>query len=85
MESDIKSPIHRTGVEHIREWLVLGPFFPDDLSRDFLVNSGGEVSIEPKAGDTVTTLDGTVLTWERHRLFHGPLVVHLGDHQQATV
>jgi len=44
MESDIKSPIHQLDGEYIREWLVLGPFFPDDLKRDFLANAGGEAN-----------------------------------------
>ena len=39
--------------EYIREWLVLGPFFPDDLETDFLAHVGGEATIEPKEGDTV--------------------------------
>ena len=35
--------------KYIREWLVLGPFFPDDLDRDFLADAGGEANIQPRA------------------------------------
>ena len=33
---------------YIREWLVLGPFFPDDLDIDFLIDSGGEADLRPE-------------------------------------
>lgn len=46
-------PVHPVDGEYITEWLVLGPFFPDDLEKDFLVDVGGEANIEPKEGDTV--------------------------------
>ena len=47
---------HAVEGEYIKEWLVLGPFFPDDLETDFLADVGGEANIEPEEGDTVTTL-----------------------------
>ncbi len=53
--------------QYIREWLILGPFFPDDLRFDFLAHAGGEANIAPGEGDTVTTADGRTLTWERYR------------------
>ncbi len=87
MESDIRSPIHRIDGEDIREWLVLGPFFPDDLNRDFLADAGGEANIEPEAGDTVTTPDGTVTTWKPHRIWLGPHVDlngGIGSYQRAV-
>jgi len=31
--------------EYIKEWLVLGPFFDDDLETDFLSSVGGEANI----------------------------------------
>jgi len=72
--------------EYIREWLVLGPFFPDDLDTDFLADMGGEANIEPKEGDIVTTADGTTLTWKRYKsktdiidLLHA-----VGKHEHAT-
>jgi len=77
---------HTIDGEYIREWLVLGPFFPDDLGKDFLSDTGGEASIEPKEGDTVTTADGKTLTWKRYE--SGRDIVNLldavGDHEYAT-
>ena len=46
-------PIHPVDGEYIKEWLVLGPFFPADLETDFLADVGGEENIDPKEGDTV--------------------------------
>jgi len=64
MESSIT---HGIDGEYIREWLILGPFLPDDLEKDFLAHVGGEKNVSPKEGDTVTTEDGRTLTWERYR------------------
>ena len=36
------APIHAADGEYIKEWLVLGPFFPDNLEKDFLIDAGGE-------------------------------------------
>jgi len=52
--------------KYIKEWLILGPFFPDDLEKDFLAEVGGEENIEPKEGDTIITSDGRTLTWRRY-------------------
>ncbi|MCH8291533.1 hypothetical protein IH992_10585, partial [Candidatus Poribacteria bacterium] len=52
------APVHSIDGQYIKEWLVLGPFFPDDLETDFLADVGGEANINPKEGDTVTTADG---------------------------
>jgi len=41
--------------KYLTEWLVLGPFFPDDLKTDFLTDVGGEGNVEPKEGETVTS------------------------------
>jgi len=83
----MKSSItHTIDGEYIREWLILGPFFPDDLHKDFLADAGGEASIEPKEGDTVTTADGKTLTWKRYES-KGDIVNLLdavGDHEYAT-
>ena len=48
-------PIHPVDGEYIKEWLVLGPFFDNDLSlsTDFLAGVGGETKIHPQEGDTV--------------------------------
>jgi hypothetical protein len=41
-------PTHPVDGEYIKEWLVLGPFFPDDLEKDFLAGVGGEANVAPK-------------------------------------
>ena len=46
-----KVPVLPVDGEYISEWLVLGPFFPYDLERDFLVNAGGEENGNPKEGN----------------------------------
>ena len=68
------------------ECLVLGPFYPDDLDRDFLADVGGEANIGPKAGDTVTTSEGTVLTWKRHEPWRQfvTLTTGIGNYKGAT-
>ncbi len=79
-------PIHPVDGQYITEWLVLGPFFPDDLEKDFLVDAGGEANIEPKEGDTVVTAQGKTLTWKRcqtNRSFVDLLNV-VGNYQHAT-
>jgi len=72
--------------EYIREWLVLGPFFPDDLDTDFLVDVGGEANIEPKEDDIVTTADGTTLTWKRYKSKTDiiELLYAVAEHEHAT-
>ena len=60
-------PTHPVDGEYIKEWLVLGPFFPNDLEKDFLADAGGEGDIDPREGDTVTTADGTTLTWKQYQ------------------
>lgn len=37
--------------EYVKEWLVLGPFFPDDLETDFLADVGGEANMEPRESE----------------------------------
>ena len=60
------APIHPVDGEYITEWLVLGPFFPDDLDKDFLVGAGGEANVHPEAGDAVISAQGDTLRWRRH-------------------
>jgi hypothetical protein len=67
LEAQDDVPTHAADGEYLREWLVLGPFFPDDLDKDFLAGVGGEANVNPKAGDTVTTADGATLTWKRYK------------------
>jgi ligand-binding sensor domain-containing protein len=60
------APLHKMDHDqYITDWLVLGPFFPRDLDRDFLADSGGETNIYPKEGDKVIDSDGRKLTWKR--------------------
>ena len=53
--------------EYIKEWLVMGPFFPDDLDRDFFADVGAESSIQPQESDIIATAAGMELTWKHHR------------------
>jgi len=79
-------PINTVNGEYIKEWLVLGPFFPDDLGKDFLADAGGEKNVNPKEGDTVTTKDGRRLTWKRYRTEEDStsLIKAVGGHEGAT-
>ena len=60
-------PTHPVDGTFIKEWLVLGPFFPEDLETDFLASVNGEALANPKPGDTVTTAEGKTLTWTVYR------------------
>ena len=60
-------PTHPVDGAFIKEWLVLGPFFPEDLETDFLASTNGEALANPKPGDTVTTAEGKTLTWTVYR------------------
>jgi hypothetical protein len=80
-------PSHAIDGEFIKEWLVLGPFFPDDLEKDFLVDIGGETNIAPKEGDTVVTAQGDTLTWQRYQT-QGSIIAlkqAVGNYEHATV
>jgi serine phosphatase RsbU (regulator of sigma subunit) len=79
-------PIHGIDGEYIREWLVLGPFFPDDLETDFLAGVGGEANIEPKEGDSLI-MGGDTLIWKRYQS-NGDIVDLLelvGNYEYATL
>ena len=60
------SPTHPINNEYIKEWLIIGPFFPANLETDFLDDAGGEANLRPREGDTVVTSDGRLLTWQRY-------------------
>jgi serine phosphatase RsbU (regulator of sigma subunit) len=79
-------PIHPLDGQYINEWLLLGPFFPDDLEKDFLVDVGGEANIEPKEGDTIATAKGKTLTWKRHQTNRSivDLLNVVGNFEHAT-
>ena len=79
-------PTHPVDGTFIKEWLVLGPFFPEDLGTDFLASANGEALANPKPGDTVTTAEGKTLAWTVYRseknilnLFHA-----VGNHREAV-
>ena len=79
-------PTHPVDGTFIKEWLVLGPFFPEDLETDFLASANGEASVNPKPGDTVTTAEGEILTWTVYRS-QGDIVNLLdavGNHREAV-
>ena len=73
--------------EYIKEWLVLGPFFPNDLDKDFLAaDVGGEAKIDPKEGDLITIPRGTTLTWKKYSI-KGNVINLLdaaGNHNNVT-
>ena len=79
-------PVHSMDGEWMNEWLVLGPFFPSDLEKDFLADVGGEANIHPQEGDTVTTEKGKTLTWKRYTARGNlvNLVDAVGDAVDAT-
>lgn len=77
MENIMKLPIHAIDGDYIREWLVLGPLFPNDLEIDFLADVGGETNVQPQEGDIITIADGKELTWERHQTKGN--IIHLHD------
>ena len=79
-------PTHPVDGTFIKEWLVLGPFFPEDLETDFLASANGEASVNPKPGDTVVTAEGETLTWTVHRSQENivNLLDALGNHQEAV-
>ena len=74
------------GTEYIREWLVLGPFFPGDLNTDFLLHVDGEANTNPKEGEIISTPDGRSLTWKRYesRKNTVDLLNAVGNHENAA-
>jgi len=72
--------------EYIKEWLVLGPFLPDNLETDLLADAGKEANIQPKEGDTIITKDGTTLTWKRYLSDEKSvnLIKAVGNYEHAT-
>ena len=79
-------PTHPVDGTFIKEWLVLGPFFPEDLGTDFLASANGEALANPKPGDTVTTAEGKTLAWMVYRSEKNILnLLHaLGNHREAV-
>jgi ligand-binding sensor domain-containing protein/serine phosphatase RsbU (regulator of sigma subunit) len=79
-------PTHPVDGTFIKEWLVLGPFFPEDLETDFLASVNGETSANPRPGDTVTTAEGKTLTWTVYRSEGDRINLHhaVGNHQEVV-
>ena len=79
-------PTHPVDGTFIKEWLVLGPFFPEDLETDFLAPANGETLANPKPGDTVTTAEGKTLTWTVYRTEGNLIDLHhaVGNYQEAV-
>jgi len=78
-------PINPVDGEYIKEWLVLGPFFPKDLEKDFLADASGEANIKPKGGDTIITAKGDTLKWKLHKSNQSiiDLLKMIGNYQNA--
>ncbi len=79
-------PTHPVDGTFIKEWLVLGPFFSDDLKTDLLASVNGEALANPKPGDTVTTAEGEMLTWAVYRTEGNIIDLQrvIGRHQEAV-
>ena len=79
-------PTHPVDGTFIKEWLVLGPFFPEDLETDFLASANGEAFANAKPGDTVTTAEGKTLTWTVYRTPKNAVnLLHaVGNYQEAV-
>lgn len=79
-------PTHPVDGTFIKEWLVLGPFFSDDLKTDLLASVNGETLANPKPGDTVTTAEGEMLTWAVYRTERNIIDLQrvIGRHQEAV-
>ena len=79
-------PTHSVDGTFIKEWLVLGPFFPADLETDFLASANGEAFANPKPGDTVTTAEGKTLTWTVYRTEGNIIDLQraMGKHEKAV-
>ena len=77
---------HPVDGQFIKEWLVLGPFFPRDLDTDFLAPAGGEADIDPREGDTIITSDNRTLVWKRYttKRLGIDLLDAVGNHQNAV-
>ena len=79
-------PVQHVDGEYIKDWLIIGPFLPDDPDMDFLADAGGEANVLPGEGDTIATSDGRTLTWKRHSARKDTIDLSeaVGHHEYAT-
>ncbi|MFQ6043640.1 MAG: carboxypeptidase-like regulatory domain-containing protein, partial [Candidatus Poribacteria bacterium] len=85
--SSVSAQTHTVDGDYIREWLALGPLFPNNLETDFLADVGGEANIQPQAGDTLITADGRELSWKRYVAKGNVVDIFdaVGDYENTTV
>ena len=51
--------VNRIDGGFIKDSLILGPFFGNDIDQDYLRNVGGEANASLKVGDTIKTTQST--------------------------
>ena len=78
---------HTVDGNYIKEWLVLGPLFPNHLDTDFLADVGGEANIQPQEGDTLIATDGRELRWKRYvaKGNIADIFDAVGDYENTTI
>ncbi|MBN2371709.1 MAG: prolyl oligopeptidase family serine peptidase, partial [Vicinamibacteria bacterium] len=62
LKDELRLPWKRGNEDHIRRWLVVGPF-AGGLSTDCLAAAGGEAAVQPKDGQQVERPDGSRVKW----------------------
>ena len=67
VQSQNEVPVISVDSEYVTEWLVLGPFLPNNLGYDFLAPDSGEAQCRPRLGDIFVTAAGETLTWKFHK------------------
>jgi ligand-binding sensor domain-containing protein/signal transduction histidine kinase len=67
------APTHPVDGTYIRQWLVLGPIFLEDLAedlekaKDFLAGVEKKANFHTQVVDAITAQTGKPLTWEQHQ------------------
>ncbi|MBD3184634.1 hypothetical protein GF312_20305 [Candidatus Poribacteria bacterium] len=52
--------------EYIRDWMILGPFFPNDIGRDFLEEYSSQRNVDPLIISNPPTAKSPKPTWKKH-------------------
>ena len=60
------APTHQIEGSYLKTWLVIGPFIPDDLRKDFLDGVGGEANVQPEEGHKVPFGYENELVWSKY-------------------